>query len=92
MRKIERRDDETIARLRRAYEAYSRGDFDFVVEILHPDIELVTTGGMTNLRGVDKFREWLEPETLENVVTEPYQFEVAGDSVLVRQRSQGRVW
>lgn len=79
-----------ITGLRHAYEAYSRGDFDAAVAIAHPDIELVTTGGFTNLRGADKFRAWMEPETLADVVMEPDRFEVAGNSVLVHQRSRGR--
>jgi ketosteroid isomerase-like protein len=86
----EERDEEIITRLRQAYGAYSRGDFDAVIEFAHPDIELVTTGGFTNLRGADRFRAWMEPETLADVVMEPVQFEVAGNSVLVYQRSRGR--
>ena len=78
----DQRDEETVTRLRKAYAAYSRGDFDAVIEIAHPDIELVTTGGFTNLRGTDDFRAWMEPETLEDVVMEPNRFEVAGNSVL----------
>lgn len=90
VREIEGRDEEVIARLRRVYEAFSRGDFDSAIEIAHPDVELITTGGLTNLRGADKLRDWMEPVTLENVVMDPFQFEVAGDSVLVHQRSRGR--
>src|SRR4051794_32843008 len=86
----EQRDEETVTRLRKAYAAYSRGDFDAAIEIAHPDIELVTTGGFTNLRGADDFRAWMEPETLEDVVMEPNRFEVVGNSVLVHQHSRGR--
>jgi ketosteroid isomerase-like protein len=87
---IEGREEEIIASLRRAYEAFSRGDFDAAAEIAHPDIELVTTGGMTNLRGADKFRAWMEPVTLEQVVMDPYEFEVNDNLVLVHQSSRGR--
>jgi len=33
------RDQEIIASLRRAYEGFSRGDFDAAIEIAHPDAE-----------------------------------------------------
>ena len=35
------RDQEIISSLRRAYEAFSRADFDTAVEIAHPDVEFV---------------------------------------------------
>ena len=79
-----------IAAVRRAYEALSKGDFDAVIELADPDIELVTTGGLTNVRGVDKVRAWMEPETIEDLRMVPEHFEVAGDNVLVRSRSRGR--
>ena len=87
---IEQRDEEKVASLRRTYEALNRGDFDSASEIAHPDIELVTTGGFTRLRGAAKVRSWMEPETLEDVVMTPDRFEVAGNSVLVYQHSRGR--
>ena len=82
-------DQELIASLRRAYDAFSRGDFDAAIELVDPDIEVETTGG-TILRGVDEFRAWMEPETLENRTMEPEHLEVAGDNVLVRLLSRGR--
>jgi len=77
-----------ITRLRRAYEAYSRGDFDSAIEIAHPDIELVTL--LHSYRGVENLRAWMEPETMENLVVEADRFEVAGNSVLAHQHSRGR--
>ena len=41
------RDQEIIDSLRRAYEAFNRGDFDAVVEIAHPEVEMVRPGGQT---------------------------------------------
>ena len=72
------RDRELIDKVRRGYEAFNRGDFDAAVEMADPDIELVARGGFTNLRGADKLRAWMEPETLENASVEPEHFEVAG--------------
>ena len=87
---MEDRAQEMVAGVRRTYEALSRGDFDSVVEMADPDVELVTTGGHTNLRGADKVRAWMEPETIENLTMEPEHFEVVGNNVLVRTRSRGR--
>jgi ketosteroid isomerase-like protein len=84
------RDQEIIASLRRTYEAISRGDFDSAVEIADPDIELIATVGFTSLRGANKLRAWMEPQTIENLSMEPEHFEVVGNSVLVRQLSRGR--
>ena len=79
-----------IAGLRSTYEALTRGDFDAAVEIADPDVELITTGGFTNLRGVDDLRAWMEPVTIEDLSMEPERFEVAGNNVLVLQLSRGR--
>ncbi len=84
------RDQEIIASLRSTYEALSRGDFDAAIEIADPDIELVTIGSAVIFRGADQVRAWMEPETMENVAFEPEHFEVAGNSVLVRQIIRGR--
>jgi ketosteroid isomerase-like protein len=78
-----------IVRLRQAYDSFSRGDFDTAVELVDSDVEVVTTG-LTTLRGVDEFRAWMEPETLEDRSMEPEHFEVAGNKVLVRVLSRAR--
>ena len=83
-------DQELIASLQRAYEALSRGDFDAAIEIADPDIELVTIGSGVIFRGADQVRAWMEPETMEEVAFDPEHFEVAGNSVLVRQVIRGR--
>ena len=84
------RDQELIAALRRAYDAFVRGDFDAAVEIADPDIELVTIDGLTELRGADKFRDWMEPVTVEIVSAELESLEVAGNNVLARHVNRGR--
>jgi ketosteroid isomerase-like protein len=82
-------EQELIVKLRRAYDAFSRGDFDAAIELVDPDIEAVTTAP-TTLHGVDEFRGWMEPETLESRTMEPERFEVVGNRVLVRLFSRGR--
>ena len=84
------RDQELIATIRHALDASNRGDFDSATEDVDPDIELVTIDGLTQLRGADKFRAWLEPTTVENVLAKTEHFEVAGNNVLVRHFSRGR--
>jgi ketosteroid isomerase-like protein len=82
--------EEIIELLRRSYEAFNRGDFDAAVEVVHPDVVFVRTGDQSDLRGVDAFRGWMEPEAFESLHIEPVEFEVAGDKVLIRQRSTAR--
>ena len=84
------RDGELIATIRRGLDASNRGDFDSAVKDADPDIELVTIDGLTKLRGVDEFRAWIEPTTVENVVARTEHFEVAGNNVLVRHLNRGR--
>lgn len=84
------RDQEIVDSLRRTYDAFSRGDFDSAIEIADSDVELITTGGFTSLRGATELRAWMEPVTIENVSMEPEHFEVVGDNVLVHQLSRGR--
>jgi ketosteroid isomerase-like protein len=79
-----------IAAVRRAYDAFSKGDFDAVIELADPEIEFVTTGGLTNVRGADEVRAWMDPDTIEDLTMVAEHFEVAGDNVLVRTRSRGR--
>jgi hypothetical protein len=56
-------DEENIARLRRAYEAFSRRDFDAAVKAgVHPDFEYVPAGGLTPIRGVERFRQLMESD------------------------------
>ena len=84
------RDQEIISSLRRAYEAFSRADFDAAAKIAHPDIEVGLVGGQSPLRGADALRAWMEPDAIEEQRIEPREFRVSGDKVLVRQHTWGR--
>jgi ketosteroid isomerase-like protein len=84
------RDEEIIARLRRSYEAYSRGDFDTAIEVAHPEVELVPPGGQASLRGAEAVSAWMEPDAFASQDIEPLDFRVEGNKVLVRQRSRIR--
>jgi ketosteroid isomerase-like protein len=84
------RDEEIIARLRRFYEAFNRGDFDAATEIAHPEIEFVRAMGQPSLRGADALREWMQPDAFEEQQIEALEFSVNGSMVLVRQHARGR--
>jgi ketosteroid isomerase-like protein len=84
------RDQEIIESLRRAYEAFSRADFDTAIEIAHPEIEFVPPGGQSPLRGADALRAWMEPDAIEEQRIEPREFRIKGNKVLVRQHTWGR--
>jgi ketosteroid isomerase-like protein len=84
------RDEEIIARLRRSYDAFNRGDFDAAAEMAHPEIEFVRPGGQPSLRGADALRRWMEPEAIEEQVIEPLEFSITGNKVLVRAHARGR--
>ena len=83
-------DEKMIAALRRLHDAFNRGDFEAVVQMAHPDIEIVRTGGQSSIKGVAALREWMEPDAIEEPRVEPLDFRVKGDKVLVRAHVTGR--
>ena len=83
-------DEEMIAALRRLHDAFNRGDFEAVVQMAHPDIEIVRTGGQSSIKGIAALREWMEPDAIEEPRLEPLDFRVKGDKVLVRTHVTGR--
>src|SRR3954452_5210396 len=84
------RDQEIINRLRRAYKAFNRADFDAAMEIARPEIELVPPGGGSALRGSDAMRAWMEPDALEEQRFELRDIRVNGNKALVYQHSSAR--
>jgi ketosteroid isomerase-like protein len=83
-------DERMIAALRRFHDAFNRGDVEAVVQLVHPDFELVRQGGMSSVKGVAALREWLEPDAFEEQRIEPLDFRVNGDKVLERAHLTGR--
>jgi ketosteroid isomerase-like protein len=83
-------DEKMIAALRRLHEAFNRGDFEAVVQLVRPDIELLRPGGQSSVKGVAALREWMQPDALEEQRVEPLDFRVTGDKVLVRAQVTGR--
>jgi ketosteroid isomerase-like protein len=83
------RDEEIVARLRRFYEAFNRGDFEAATEVADPAIEFVRPMG--SLHGADALRAWMRPDAFGEQRIEPSEFTVNGNRVLVRNhvRAQG---
>jgi ketosteroid isomerase-like protein len=76
--------------LRRAHEAFNRGDFDAAADFAHPEVEFIPPGGQAPLRGVEALRAWMEPDAFEQQRIEPLDFTVQGNKVLVRQHAKAR--
>jgi hypothetical protein len=86
------RDAELVARLRSGYEAFNRGHYDEVVEVLRADdrFEFHRVGGFGVIRGREALREWMEPDAIQGMTVEPLEIRVNGDKVLVRANTRGR--
>jgi ketosteroid isomerase-like protein len=84
------RDAAMIDALRRAHEAFNRGDFDAAMEIAHPEVEFVPPGGQASLSGAEALRAWMEPDAFEEQRIEPLDFRVEGRKVLVHAHAQAR--
>lgn len=84
------RDEEIIARLRRFYEAFNRGDFDAAAEIADLNIEFRRPRGQPLLVGADALRGWMQPDAFEEQQLEALEFRVNGNRALVRSHARGR--
>jgi SnoaL-like domain len=84
---MSRENAEVTARVRRGYDAYSRGDFDAAMERTHPEIELIPAGGQPSIRGAAALRAWMEPDAFESQVIEPLEIRLNGSKVLIHQHS-----
>jgi uncharacterized protein len=82
--------------VRRAYEAWNRGDLDAAFEFLDPDAEVSVPPEFPEagtFRGRDEMRRWIGDEllpVLEDIRAEPQQFFDAGDRIVVFVRYFGR--
>src|SRR4051812_36496047 len=79
-----------LASLRRGLEAFSGTDFDSAAVALDQDVVLVPAGGLSPIRGRSAVRAWMEPDAFAEQRIEPLDFTVAGDKVLLRQRTLAR--
>jgi ketosteroid isomerase-like protein len=83
-------EEELIERLHRGYDAFNRGDYEAATEWVHPDLVYVSPSALTELRGVEAFRAWMEPDAFEAQVSEPQEIEIAGNKALIRQQTRAR--
>jgi len=83
-------DDEKIERITKLLAALNAGELDDAVELSDSDIVLVRPGGAGELRGVERLREWMEPDAFESQVTEALACEVDGGRALAQVRSSAR--
>jgi ketosteroid isomerase-like protein len=75
------------------YAAYSRGEVDAVLELMHPDVEWhppPTSVEPQPLRGIDAVRQFLAPNFFESQSAEPLEVTVEGNRVLVEARVRAR--
>ena len=79
---------ENVELVRRAIEAWNRGDLDAILTTLHPDLEYVTTGLFPGLdpvyHGHDGFKRFWQDfrETWESLSIEVHELRDAGERVL----------
>jgi ketosteroid isomerase-like protein len=52
--------------VRRAVEAFNRGDFDGVAELMHPEIEVIRLGGLGTLSGREAAIGLMVPDAFES--------------------------
>jgi ketosteroid isomerase-like protein len=86
---------EDLETVRRAYDAFARGDLETLRSFLAPDIEWRTTPEvpfMGNYAGIDEFLrgmgEWTS--AFDDVTTEVEEMIDAGETVVVGHRMRGR--
>jgi ketosteroid isomerase-like protein len=83
-------DDELIERLRQGYDAFNRGDYEAATEWVHPDVVFISPTGLTELRGAEAFRAFMEPDAFESQVSEPGDVEIVGNKALIHQYTRAR--
>ena len=81
--------------MRRAYDAFARGDLETLRTFLGPDIEWRTTPEvpfMGNYSGLDEFLRGMDEWTsaFDEVTTEVEEMIDAGENVIVHHRMRGR--
>jgi ketosteroid isomerase-like protein len=83
-------EDELIQRLRQGYDAFNRGEYDAATQWVHPDIVFVSPGSLTELRGAEALRAWMEPDAFESQVSQPDEIEIAENRALIHQTTRAR--
>jgi len=89
--------EENVEVLRRGYEAFARGDLDYVLDQLDPDVDwhpaIAPILGVETVRGREAVRRFFTRDLFvgfDRFRAEPLSFEDRGDFVLVMVRYIGR--
>jgi ketosteroid isomerase-like protein len=85
--------DDRVTRIRAAYDAYNRGDFEAVIEVFHEDVEWhppATSVEPQPLHGRQAVRDYLTPNLFDRQLAEPLEIIDEGDRILVMARSTMR--
>ncbi len=88
--------EENVEVVRRAAEAFNRGNLDAAVADAAPDIEYVATGALPGLqgvfRGVEEYKRFLHwvPDEFDDPRADPTEIIEAGDQVVVGLTISGR--
>jgi ketosteroid isomerase-like protein len=69
--------------VRGAVEAFNRGDFDAVVEFIHPEIEVIRLGGLPTVAGREAAFGLMLPDAFESQEMVIDEMRVEGDVVLI---------
>jgi ketosteroid isomerase-like protein len=69
--------------VRGAIEAFNRGHFDAVAEVIHPEIEVIRLGGLPPVSGRDAAFGLMVPDAFDSQELAIEQMRVEGDVVLV---------
>ena len=78
-------ESENVKRLRRGYEAFSRGDYDTALAWMHPEIEWHRGGASIEggvVRGREAVKDFLRPEVFDRQVAEVEEILDYGDQLL----------
>jgi limonene-1,2-epoxide hydrolase len=82
--------EELEERLRAGYDAFNRGDYDATVQWIHPEVVYASPGGMSQLRGAEALRAWMEPDAFEDQVSDLLSVEIEDNRALIRQNTRAR--
>jgi ketosteroid isomerase-like protein len=88
--------EERIELVRRAFQAFDAEDIEALLGLLHPDIEIVSSGELMNagtFYGRGGYRRWMEEwrEAWEDLQSHPEEIVPVGERhVVARVRSRGR--
>jgi limonene-1,2-epoxide hydrolase len=69
--------------VRGAVEAFNRGDFDAVVEFLHPEIEVIRLGGLPTITGREAAFGLMLPDAFETQELAIDEIRTEGDVVMI---------